>query len=319
MQSRSILRQKFTGALLGVGVGDALGAPLEGMPTVSREALRISMSGQEELRYTDDTHMTLGLAESLLERGHFDGAHLSAIWARNYRAEPWRGYGPEPGHVFDLLDAGVPWEQAARRLHDGKGSWGNGAAMRVAPAALLSFDDLRKVSRIARQTALITHVHPLGIEGAVLQACAIALLVQHSHGVPLDVPRYLETLRSHVGAVEYLQRLDVLLEFLPGGEWEQEGVSRVLGNGVAAHQSVVTALYCFLWHRDNFEAAITLAIRQGGDTDTIASMTGALAGAHLGASAIPHPWLARLEGADILHNQAVALLGLARSQNAISS
>jgi poly(ADP-ribose) glycohydrolase ARH3 len=317
MQPRSILIQKFTGALLGVGVGDALGAPLEGTSKVSRQMLMTLMDGQGQLRYTDDTHMTLGLAESLLECGHFDGAHLATIWARNYREEPWRGYGPGPGQVFDLLEGGVPWDQAGRQLHGGKGSWGNGAAMRVAPAALLHFDDLAAVSTLARQTALITHTHPLGVEGAVLQATAIASLLQHPLGPPIDIPQLLETLRFHVGAAEYCHQLDALPSFLPGSEWEHEDVTQVLGNGVAAHQSVVTALYCFLRHPDNFEAAITLALRQGGDTDTIASMTGALTGAYRGASAIPQPWRTRLEDADMLHNWAVALLRLARSQVAI--
>jgi len=131
------LQAKFRGALLGVAVGDALGAPFEGAGTVRRRDLERLEREPGPLRYTDDTHMTIGMAESLVERRGFDGAHMVAVFARNFAAEPWRGYGAGPPQVFRLIERGVPWDQAGRALFGGSGSFGNGAAMRVAPAALL--------------------------------------------------------------------------------------------------------------------------------------------------------------------------------------
>lgn len=74
-----------------------------------------------------------------------------------------------------------------------------------------------------------------------------------------------------------------------------------------------TALACFLTHPDDFAAAVTAAISLGGDTDTIAAMTGALAGAHHGYTAIPDAWRA-VEGADELISLADSLVGRHQSR-----
>lgn len=308
---RHDLHDRFCGTLLGVAIGDALGAPFEGMTTIDAEDVARLAAGARPLSYTDDTHMTLGLAASLVARGGFDGEHLAWTFAHNFAAQPWRGYGAGPPRVFQLLREGVPWETASTLLFDGLGSLGNGAAMRVAPAALFAYANLERVAWLARRTARITHAHELGVEGAVLQACAIARLLQLPRGEALDVPAFLETLRAHVGALRYCQQLDALQELLPGGALE-EVVDRI-GRGIAAHEAVPTALYAFLRHRDDFAAAVTFAIGLGGDTDTLAAMTGALAGAHLGEEAIPASWRARTEDALVLRELAGNLLILALS------
>jgi poly(ADP-ribose) glycohydrolase ARH3 len=305
------LHSRFCGILLGVAIGDALGASFEGFSRVAADDVARVQSASSPLSYTDDTHMTLGLAESLVDCGGFDGEHLAQTFARNYVHEPWRGYGPGPTRVFAMLQEGVSWETASTLLFDGLGSLGNGAAMRVAPAALFAYDDLEQVAWLARQTARITHAHELGIEGAVLQACAIARLLQLPRGEPLDVPAFLETLWHLVVSARYRQQLDTLRELLPGGSLEDVLIR--LGHGVAAHEAVPTALFAFLRYRGDFAAAVTFAISLGGDTDTIASMTGALAGAHLGEEAIPAAWRARIEDGAQLRELASHLLVLALS------
>lgn len=314
MNARSAMVDAFRGTLIGGAVGDALGAPFEGMPHVSPDDFDRLYNEPDSLRYTDDTHMTIGLADTLVAAGRFDGALVAATWAANYRAEPWRGYGPGPGQVFALHEQGIGWETAGQQLYDGRGSWGNGAAMRVAPVALLAFDDLEAVAQLARQTAVITHTHRLGVEGAVVQAVAIALLLHQPLREELHVGPYLETLRGYVGAAEYCQQIDGLQDLLSGEPWDREAIVRVLGHGVAAHESVVTALYCFLRHPQDLIACLRFAISLGGDTDTIAAMAGALSGAHVGVSQIPGTLIGRLEAADRLRDQADALLGLARSR-----
>lgn len=105
---QELLQDKFRGALLGVAVGDALGAPFEGQRTVDPVALGRLGHAPGHMWYTDDTHMTLGVAESLVERQGFDGAHMAAVFASNFAAEPWRGYGAGPPQIFTLLNQGVP-------------------------------------------------------------------------------------------------------------------------------------------------------------------------------------------------------------------
>ncbi len=96
MEEGGGLRSRFRGALLGVAVGDAIGAPFEGEVSAFPGSLERLGEPDSPLRYTDDTHMTLGVAESLVQRRGFDGAHMAAVFARNYAQEPWRGYGAGP-------------------------------------------------------------------------------------------------------------------------------------------------------------------------------------------------------------------------------
>jgi len=303
------LQAKFRGTLLGGAVGDALGAPFEGLRT-SAGTLSSHLDPEGSvLRYTDDTHMTLGMAESLVACGGFDGAHMAAHFARNYAAEPWRGYGDGPPQVFRLLAAGVPWEQAGRRLFGGAGSFGNGAAMRVAPAALFAFGDPASVAPLARLTSVLTHTHPLAIEGAVLQATALSYLLLQPPDRPVDCARFLDFLRGRAQEPEYTQKLGRIEALLAVGT--SDAVVQQLGTGVAAHESVLTALYAFLRSPGSFSEVITYAVSLGGDTDTIASMAGALVGAYRGEAAIPAPARERVEGATTVRALADALLALA--------
>jgi poly(ADP-ribose) glycohydrolase ARH3 len=304
----STAQAKFRGALLGAAVGDALGAPFEGHAHVPADVLARFVERPGRLRFTDDTHMTLGVAQSLVERRGFDGAHMAATFARNFAAEPWRGYGAGPPEVFRLLGEGVPWNQASSKLFGGRGSAGNGAAMRVTPVALFACPRLPMAAWLARQTALITHAHPLGVEGAVLQACAVTLLLQHPSGARLDVPRFVGMLRGQLHGSAYREKVDLVAELVYAGD--DQGACR-LGNGVLAEEAVPGALYAFLRQPDSFANVVTYAIRHGGDTDTIASMAGALAGAYLGEHAIPDPWRENVEAADELRRLADELLALA--------
>ena len=301
----ALTESRFCGVMLGVAVGDALGARFEGVGSVDPDELAKFASDPGPLRYTDDTHMTLGLARSLVERQGFDAPYTAELFARNFEQEPWRGYGSGPPRVFGLMRQGVPWDQAARSLFDGTGSYGNGGAMRVAPVALFAFRDLDRVARLAQQSAVLTHTHECGVDGAVLQACAVALLLEAEPGRPLYAPALLQQLARHVQTKLFREILESM-ESLPADLPPPEAALR-LGNGIETFRSVPTALYAFLRHPDSFAGAVLYAIRVGGDTDTIASMTGALAGAYLGEEVIPAGWRERVEDAAELRRLARAL------------
>ncbi len=307
--SGDLLRSRFRGALLGVAVGDALGAPFEGSAP-GRGSARAAAAAPGPWRYTDDTHMTIALAESLLECEGFDGAHMAARFAADYRAEPWRGYGPGPPQVFRLVEAGAPWQGAAQTLFGGAGSFGNGGAMRVAPAALLAFPEPSRVAALAADTARVTHAHPYGVEGAVAQATAVAALLRSPGDPALHTAGLLAEVRGAVRSDLFRSACDSVAALLPAAPQQQ--VVATLGNGIEAFRSVPTALYAFLRHPTAFEDAIEYAVALGGDTDTIAAMTGALAGARLGEDAIPAQWRAHVEGAERLRTLADELYRRAR-------
>lgn len=242
------MRDRFVGCLLGVAYGDAIGAPYEGFA-------RPSAAG--DLRWTDDTEMTLALAESLAERGGVDQDDLASRWAHG--AGRSRGYGAGAWELLRMIRDGADWREANRAVFP-DGSFGNGAAMRTAPIGLC----FREPDEAARRAAEVTHAHPLGIEGAVLIARTV-------RGLPLDSR-----------APEYRARLEAAgdLSMTP------REVVRRLGHGVLAHESVATAIHAANRFSD-FEAMMAFIISLGGDVDTIGAMAGGIFGARHGAAALP--------------------------------
>jgi len=306
--AKQALRDKFLGALLGTGIGDALGAPFEGHLGATPEEIEAVAARQKVLTYTDDTHMMIGVAESLLRCQGFDGADMARTFARNYQLEPWRGYGPGPPRIFRMVSAGVPWEEAALKLYRG-GSFGNGAAMRVAPIGVLYHDDPIKLREIAHKSSQITHAHELGKEGAALQAYAVALATTLAPAAGFDRRGFLARLRDFVSGEVYREKLSKIEALLPSPD--RERVVLELGHGIEAPSSVPTAIYSFLSHPDSFARAVLYAISLGGDTDTIGAMTGAISGAYLGASAIPEEWCGKLENRGYLIELSEKLSNLA--------
>ena len=111
---------KFAGSLLGTAIGDSLGAGFEGFgPLLSPSyVLEFARQYRSQLRYTDDTHMTIGVAESLIERRGFDKLHMANKLMENYERQPFRGYGPGPPTVFRMVRwsfLGRSSEKALRR------------------------------------------------------------------------------------------------------------------------------------------------------------------------------------------------------------
>ncbi|MBW3604934.1 MAG: ADP-ribosylglycohydrolase family protein [Actinobacteria bacterium] len=313
--SPTALHDRFRGALLGTAVGDALGAPFDGSPTVNATDLAAWIHADAPLRWTDDTHMTIGVAESLIACGGFDGQHMAGRFVANHNAEPWRGYGAGPPIVFDGLRRGAAWDEPAAALFDGQGSYGNGAAMRAAPAGLFAVHDVADAAHLARQTARITHAHEFAQDGAALQSSAVAWLTTAA-----PTPHWLIAL-GLMQELRLVARTDVFQDKLAAverlaGNVPVDDAAALLGTGVAAAEAVPAALFAFTRHIDSFTDAVTCAVQLGGDTDTIAAMTGALAGAFHGATAIPTPWRNRLEASDRLESLADELFTVAARQRA---
>ena len=302
------LKSKFLGCLVGTAIGDALGAGREGMGMSRSEDIVSLAEKLGQLIYTDDTHMTIGIAESLIERKGFDGEHMAQTFIENYEAEPWRGYGPGPPRIFGMIKSGEAWYSAANGLYRG-GSFGNGSAMRVAPVGLLYSRNLEKLREIAYQSSSITHSHELGKEGAALQACAVALALNTSSDEEIDREVFLSRLQDFIQDRLYKEKVARIRELL--GEQDKAKVVAVLGNGIEAPRSVPTAIYCFLRQPQSYKDAVIYAVSLGGDTDTIAAMAGAISGAYLGIEAIPSEWRAKLENREYIETLAEKLWHIA--------
>jgi poly(ADP-ribose) glycohydrolase ARH3 len=296
------IREKFLGSLLGAALGDAVGASWEGRGMAAEHEIELVASVSHPLRYTDDTHMTIGVAESLVECSGFNGPHMAGRFVSNYSREPWRGYGPGPPRVFKLIRGGEPWDKAAAHIYGG-GSFGNGAAMRAAPVGLLFWSRPAELREAAHLSSLITHSHVLGMEGAAVQAMAVALAVAEKPDKPLDTSSFASRLLNFTTEDVYRAKIAEFSTLLESPD-DREKVVGQLGHGIEAFNSVPTAIFAFLAHSQHFASTVIYAVSLGGDTDTIASMAGAISGAYLGIDALPSEWQRQLENRDYISSLA---------------
>ena len=306
------LKSKFIGCLAGVAVGDGLGAQREGRGMTRKGEIESLAGRLKQLTYTDDTHMTIGVAESLVESKGFNGEHMAQTFIRNYEAEPWRGYGPGPPRIFKMIQRGEPWHSAAGKLYRG-GSFGNGSAMRVAPVGLLYYNHPEKLRGIAYKSSSITHSHELGKEGAALQAYAISLAVSTPSNEDIDREAFLRKLQDFTQNQLYREKIAGIKELLY--EHDSAKVVAVLGNGIEAPRSGPTAIYCFLRQPKSYKDCVIYAISLGGDIDTIAAMAGAISGAYLGIETMPEEWRAKMENRAYIEALAEKLWQLATSSH----
>lgn len=295
---------RFTGCMLGLALGDACGAPYEGGPVERLLWRLIGTTSQGHMRWTDDTQMSLDLAESLIDKGAFDPDDVALRFASSYRWD--RGYGPGAAKLLKRVAKGQPWQQANRAIFPA-GSFGNGGAMRAPIIGLFHARQPEKLIEAARLSAGITHAHPLGIEGALLLASATAAALETRD--PLVI---LERAAASCSLDPFATRLAIAQESLRSKSGLSHAQVRTkLGNGIAAADSCVTALYLALRFLDRpFIELLAFVAACSGDADTIGAMAGAVWGAANGAAALPHAQLARLEQADRICATAQRMHGL---------
>jgi poly(ADP-ribose) glycohydrolase ARH3 len=245
--------------------------------------------------------MSLDLAESMLARGKVDPDDLAIRFARSYR---WsRGYGPATAKMLKRIARGADWRIANRSVYP-NGSFGNGAAMRAPVVGLFYANRLDELVDAARLSAAVTHAHALGIEGAVLVACATALAVRDHRSLEI-----LDELAARSTQQPFISCLAVAKAWLESGNAPSaDEVARQLGNAIAASDSSVTAVYLALRFRDRaFEELQQFVVACGGDVDTIGAMAGAIWGAANGAEKLPSEWLVTLEQREKIASLASAL------------
>ncbi|MFN0127362.1 MAG: ADP-ribosylglycohydrolase family protein [Verrucomicrobiales bacterium] len=275
------------GTLLGTAVGDALGLPYEGL---SRR--RVAALGEVRHRLllgrglcSDDTEHTLMLAAAL-RTNPGDVREFQRCFA--WKLRWWllgfpAGVGLGTARAVLRLWLGFPPHKA------GVTSAGNGAAMRSAVVGVFWADEETKRREFARAACRLTHTDPRAEESALLVAEAAALASNHA-----TTERVLSHLSALILSAEMKSRFEVLEAALASGSSVLDFATRIgCERGVSgfAPNTVAVALFAWLRHRGDLASALRSVIACGGDTDTVAAITGGIGGAEVGEAGIPQDWI----------------------------
>ncbi|MFE7561957.1 ADP-ribosylglycohydrolase family protein [Kitasatospora sp. NPDC057500] len=297
MTSSSAARDSLEGLALGDGFGERW-FPLFRTPREAFNQIRARRIPQEApWHWTDDTAMALSVYGVLTA---FDAVHqekLALAFGTTYRADPGRGYGNGMRRLLPgLAQSPGSWLARARDLFDGQGSFGNGAAMRVAPLGAWFREDLGEAAEQAVLSAEVTHAHPEGVAGAVAVALAAAFAARGRDGQhgPVGSELLAEVAdRTPPGAVREGLRLAA---DLPAGT-EPWRAAEALGNGqrVQAGDTVPFALWSAAHHPDSLTDALWTTAEGLGDVDTTCAITAGVVAARTGLAGVPEEWLTRRE------------------------
>ena len=299
---------RVVGGVLGLALGDALGAPFEflrarnvpdPLPAFEREWL-----GRPPGSITDDTAMARNLMRSLTARNGFDAADLVARHLEWFRSDP-PDVGTLVGRVLRRVERGEDAASAAHAIWSERGpevSAGNGSVMYCGPLGLAYANRPDELRAVAPALSVLTHFDGRCRTAVLAVTLAVAALARGE------------------GAEEAARKALTSVEDLDGGEEleflvEAAGSSRAI-DGPDQGFCLFTAGVAFqaLVNGGDAEAELRRVVSLGGDADTNAAVAGALLGARDGVAGLPKVWLERLEDADVIRAEAEALVPLAETR-----
>jgi len=293
-QSSKNARERLTRAihsLHGLGCGDAFGERFFLHPEVARSLIAQRMVPSPPWRYTDDTAMAIAITEILEEYGEIRQESLAESFGRSFLADPQRGYGAAMHTLLpELASAPSAWKTIAPALFKGGGSFGNGAAMRVAPLGAYFAHDHAKLTEQAELSAVITHSHPEGVAGAIAVALAAALAWRHKSS-PITPHDFLQQACERTPESEVRRGLIKALT-LPANTTVETAVA-ALGNGsnISSQDTVPFALWAAAHHLDDYQDALWTTVSGLGDRDTTCAIVGGIVAMSAGVESIPPSWI----------------------------
>lgn len=247
--------------MIGAIIGDIVGSRFE-RNNIKHKDFELFT---EESRFTDDSVLTIAVAECVLDEKDYETT------IRKYgRAYPNAGY----GLTFKKWLAEI--------IREPYNSWGNGSAMRVSPIGF-AYTDIKTILEEAKKSAAITHNHEEGVKGA--QAIAMGVFLARNGKSKVEIKDYLQRTFDY----DLNRTID---NIRPTYEFD-----------ISCQGSVPESIIAFMESKD-FEDAIRIAVSIGGDSDTIASMTGALAEAYY--KSIPQEFIKRMN--DYLPQEFIAVI-----------
>ncbi len=301
------LIDRFRGALLGLAVGDALGAPVEGLPPwLFTPVIGMLSGGLHNIKagqWTDDTSMALCLAESLVECG----GHDPEDQLRRYVMWLDEGHLTSRGRAFGIGNTVYAALEKFKRVPSpycgstDPRSAGNGSLMRLAPVPLFYCRYPEKAMELSGDSSRTTH-------GALAAVDACRYFGGLIAGAVVGVEKDELLSRRYSPAEGYFERHPLVpeVEEVANGSFKDKGAGDVRPSAYVV-ESMEAALWAF-YNSETYSEAVLMAVNLGHDADTTAAICGALAGAHYGVGSIPEQWLSVLAHHDEVHAMADRLL-----------
>ncbi|MBN2694658.1 ADP-ribosylglycohydrolase family protein [bacterium] len=295
---------KYLGVFMGLLIGDALGAPFES-GFLERLVWRFIGKKAGKQRYTDDTEMSIVLAKHFIKYNRFEPNILAQEFAKEVK---WsRGYGRGAVYILKKIEKGMSYQKAATLKYK-NGSFGNGAAMRVAIVTIALFNKgIEEIFKAVKNISETTHMNQEAIEGAKIIAYMVYMAMKIDINKIDKLPSLnlndsiLNNLLSIVSLKNYKEKIEFIKESINGETLTKSEIIKFLGNGIAAINSVPFALYSALKYKDSdIKDMLNYIYKVGGDTDTIGAMAGAIWGAINGLSSIQKATYSKIEGVDLI-------------------
>ena len=279
--------QRARQSLEGLSVGDALGEQYFVNPAIVESLIASRALPAPLWRFTDDTLMALSIFSVLRQQQKIDPDILARSFAECY--DPSRGYGAGMNRMLPMIRQGESWRDLSINLFSGQGSYGNGAAMRVAPLGAYFADDLSMVVEQAALSAMVTHAHEEGLAGAIAVAVAAAFAWQ-MRGTKPGRKEFLDAILPYVPKSEVSSKIRKARDMEDGAS-VQFAIS-VLGNSssISAQDTAPFCLWCAAQYLNNYEEAIWLTLGGLGDRDTTCAIVGGIVASNTGTEAIPEVW-----------------------------
>jgi ADP-ribosylglycohydrolase len=285
--------ERAKGIMFGLAIGDALGYATE-FTTLREIKAMYGPQGISDLPepalFSDDTQMIVAITEALIEAGDQDLEILMDSVRKRFIA--WL-HSPEnnraPGRTClegaRNLERGIHWSRSG--VAESKGC---GSAMRAATIGYYYQNHPERLKEVAHATGICTHGHPTADAGCIGTAYLVKLILDGT-----EPDRLIETTLEFTAGIS--KEFDTaILKVRECLEWkDEEKALFYLGEGWIAEEAVALAVYCFLRYPDDYRAVVLRGANTNGDSDTIACIAGAFAGAHLGSKGIPAGWIQRIE------------------------
>ncbi len=287
-------------SLDGLSLGDALGQSLSTAATNARRIINQGMLAPGPWWHTDDTQMAMAVVEELAHLGRIDPSSLAWRLAKRYQADPGRGYGKGARMQLQEIVTGASWQKTSAAAFGGRGSMGNGSAMRSAPLGAYFADDLMRVAQESALSSKVTHAHAEGIAGSIAVSLAAAQ-AWNTRALDLEAARQSiwNSVLAHTPTGETTAGIEKARHFPLGSEPRE--AARVLGSGflVTCPDTVPFALWCALRHLHDYREALIATLEGDGDCDTNCAIVGGIVSLRVGHEGIPAPWLASRESLDL--------------------